>query len=424
MQYNDTPLFGQEIEHQFVHNVMEQEIAREELEERLRDAEKQGARKERHRIHKENEKKKKAIISWIVGIPICVVLVFSLSCLYQCLSFVYDNIDRVWFGVVVVGILTTVGTCLIKEESLRTQRGDDETFLLGAWRELKAVCKLLFRNNFYILLLFLCIVILFGGVTGKFDVFARFTFASKKFMVAFRDYDKGIEGEENAEEVMDQNIPEAAWQILKNYEGDSEEIKQMKIYPNEIDLVLNLSDAERGIVFFTQGDYAIEDWDDQEEINDKVLRMVEDARKTGLVNKFEDFAPQEIKNDISKASDDEMDVECFSDVKNINTIRSDIYTVYPKKSIANLISNGNQKLALILMCHNGKQVTILYYYAQAVIWEMEFIRYSDISNSTVKEHLNKIAQRYKDIEKVCLKCDEVRYAEKLHIAFENAANQY
>lgn len=211
---------------------------------------------------------------------------------------------------------------------------------------------------------------------------------------------------------------------MENYEGDPKEITNMKINQSELNLIYNLSEEECGIVFFLQGDYAIENWDDQDEINSKVLQLIDDARKAGFINKFDDFAPQDKKDEIDKASKDEVSAEQFSIVKSINTTRSDIYTTYPKKSIANLIANGNQRLALILAYNGGQQATVLYYYSQSIIWEIEFLRYSDSANSTIKDHLTKIAQRYEDISLVCSMCEEAEYAEKLQIAFEYAANQY
>lgn len=336
----------------------------------------------------------------------------------------FSNIDYVWFGIIVLGILVTIKGCIAKDEKLKTCRAENEVLFQVAWRGCIEIFNYVTGNLFTVVLLILCIITFGGGIAGKFNVFDKFAFGCRQFVMAFMNYETEVNGEWKLEEVAEEKISEVTLEVLENYEGDPEEITNINVNQSELILILNLSDEECGIVFFLQGDYAIENWDDQDEINSKVLQMIDDARKAGFINKFDDFAPQDKKDEIDKASKDEVSAERFSIVKRINTTRSDIYTTYPKKSIANLIANGNQRLALILAYNGGQQATVLYYYSQSVIWEIEFLRYSDNANSTVKDHLIKIATRYRDMNLICSKCEEAKYAEKLQIAFEHAANQY
>ncbi|MBD5523918.1 MAG: hypothetical protein HDR04_05790 [Lachnospiraceae bacterium] len=421
MKHNDTPFFEHKTERQFVDEEAEMVISVKEFEKCLREAEERSARKERRKIQREIKIGK---FYRIAGILSCALIIFGLSCLYKYLASKFSNIDYGWFGVIVLGIWAMIKGCIEKDEKLRTCKAENEVLFQVAWRGYIEIFTYVTGHFFPAALLVLCIIFFGGGIAGKFNLFDRFAFGGSRLVAGVINYENEMNGERKVVEVAEEKISEVTLEVLENYEGDPEEITSMKINQSELNTILNLSDEECGTVFFLQGDYAVENWDDQDEINSKVLQMVDDARQAGYINKFDDYAPQKKKDEIDKASKDEVSAEQFSIVKRINTTRSDIYTAYPKKSIANLIANGNQRLALILTYNDGQQVTILYYYSQSIIWEIEFLRYSELANSTVKDHLTKMAKRYGDINLVCSKCEETKYAEKLQVAFENAANQY
>lgn len=99
--------------------------------------------------------------------------------------------------------------------------------------------------------------------------------------------------------------------------------------------------------------------------------------------------------------------------------------MYPKSSLAQLIANDNQAMALALVLIKGKVTTELYYYGESIFWGVEYLGFADISTSAVKEKVNWIAERYKDILFICSETDpEYMYAEKLMIAYKHAADEF
>ena len=99
--------------------------------------------------------------------------------------------------------------------------------------------------------------------------------------------------------------------------------------------------------------------------------------------------------------------------------------MYPKSSLAKLVSNDNQALALSLVLIGGKKQTEMYYYGESIIWGREYLSFADVSAGSVKEKLNWIAERYKDIMSICSESDiEYMYADRLMKAYQHAANEF
>lgn len=267
-----------------------------------------------------------------------------------------------------------------------------------------------------------------GGLAGKFNIFPRLVYAGKAFANGFVAYgavmdDEQIDEQNGKPDEMGVKT-ETVDVVMQRYEGAPDDIKGIKISPNDKTLLLKLSDEERDEVFL-QGEGIISDWDDQQKINAEVRKWINEKHAEGFKNRFDDFAPRYVKNEISEASDLEKEASSFREVQNVLQTREDVYVEYPKKSIADLISNGYHRLALILLCNAGQDKTILYLYSQSILWNFEVIKYTDVSDSTMKDRLNRIAQRYEDISLVCADCEDViKYATKLQIAFEDAADQY
>ena len=213
--------------------------------------------------------------------------------------------------------------------------------------------------------------------------------------------------------------------FIEKSDYNVDDLRQIEISDIELDHIVNLSSVDYDFVFFTGGDYGIEDWEDQEKIDDTILRMIKDLRSEKKVNLFDGgIAPQDVQNEIKYASDDEKKAKSFTEIERIQQVRADVYHDYPKKSIANLIANSEQLKALVLYYYHGRQQSILYHYGKSILWESEYLKYEDALNDEVSKHLSKIAQRYGDVAFACKDCTESTRALKLQTAYENAAEWY
>ena len=400
------------------------EIIGDDISHRIEDAQLLGERIGKRKIQEEYKERKKKFITTIIGIVICIIYIIISACIYTFLKGKYEHIDVMWFSVVVLGALATIVKCVLDEKQNNSYRENDECLFEGARKGYIIFKDGLFRNNLLTFCILAVICLGMGGLAGELDIVARIAYASKAFAKGFVTYGEVVNDEQNdgADEVG--VLTETVEIVMQRYEGAPNEITNIKVSSNDKNLLLRLSDKERNEVFFQEKDI-ISDWDDQQKLNEEVLQWISGMHAEGLENRFDDFAPQPVKDEISEASRLEKVASSFGEVKNVSQTREDVYVGYPKKSIANLISNDYHRLALILLRNKGQGETILYLYSQSILWDFEVIKYTDVSDSTMKDRLNRIAQRYEDMSLVCTDCEDVtNYATKLQLAFENAADQY
>lgn len=196
----------------------------------------------------------------------------------------------------------------------------------------------------------------------------------------------------------------------------------------DIKLVLNLSEEYYNILFFLEGlETGI--YESQEQLNQRVYETAQVYTAVKLENKFdkplgEGGPSQEILNTISRLSDLEKETIDFSETKDILIGRESVYQVYPKRTLAQLVSNGYHRLALLLFWHGGEEATIIYFYGQSILFGMECLKFADNTGLTVKEKLRFIAQRYEDIAYTCPGFRDAQRARMLAEAFRYAADQY
>lgn len=196
----------------------------------------------------------------------------------------------------------------------------------------------------------------------------------------------------------------------------------------DIHQVLNLSEEDYNILFFLEGlDSGI--YESQDQLNQRVLDSVQLHTAAKLKNIFdlpqsEGGPSQEILNMISRLSDLERETIDFAKTKDILISREGVYQLYPKRTLAQLVSNGYHKLALLLFWHGGEEATIIYFYGQSILSGMECLKFADNTSLTVKEKLLFIAQRYEDIAYTCPGFRDAQRARMLAEAFRYAADQY
>lgn len=441
----------------------------EEWERKLKNAEKkgyeEGVRNERRRAARERRKhvqqKKEAIelILFFIGVTFVARLLYIFAARH--IKLVDDGWFWAWIGVIVTGIFKA---CTGDKELTKDTRGNRSAFqsVLSGMGEF---WKDIHRNNKLFCMFVLCIACLTGGVLGKFNVLERTVSATTEFGNVWINYEnKSLKETNNDEEreqsvaeneeaegdrsdagnckteteqiselnesngtvdVSDKSLTNESVTFIEESDYSVEDLRRIAISEDELVKTLYLSSEEYGSVFLAGEENAVEDWDNQEEINNTVLQMIEDQRKKRKPNLFDDeTTPQYVKDEINNASEDEKNVNSFMEIERIQQVRTDVYGDYPKKGIANLIANSEQLKALVLYYYCARQQTILYHYGQSILWESEYLSYEDTLDNEVSKRLSKIARRYEDIAFACKDCTESMKAKKLQTAYENAAEQY
>ncbi|MCM1541773.1 MAG: hypothetical protein NC121_10980, partial [Blautia sp.] len=193
-------------------------------------------------------------------------------------------------------------------------------------------------------------------------------------------------------------------------------------------VILNLSDEKKCRVFLYE-ESGVKTSETQEQLNGRVLHMVEEWRDEQRDNVFDrdpdqGGAPQDIKDSISQASDTENEWSSFADVERRLEDRESANQKYPKRTLTQLVANDYRKMALLLVWHGGEQSTIVYYYANSILYHMDCLKYADNTDTSIKKKLLTIAQCYEDIAYVCPGYEEAGRARSLATAFRYAADQY
>lgn len=410
-----------------------------------------GIRDEQIRAEKEKRKHNKQRIETFLFILLFIIITFAAWGVYTVIKALFELAGERWFWRVLFAYaIFIIKACAGNKDLLKDTRenmGVFQKFLSGTKKLCKSIRKNIKKNDKLFALSIICLGCLIGGAIGKFEVVSRTVSAAEAFGKTWISYDSqkkevnhdGKAAEEsmqmnestemkpseepNDSDRLDGNSDIAAF-IEKSY-YDVDDLRQIEISDIELDHIVDLSSEEYEFVFFTGEEYVIEDWEDQEEIDDAVLEMIKDLRREKKVNLFDGgIAPQDVQNEINYASEDEKKAKSFMEIERIQQVRVDVYRDYPKKSIANLVGNSEQLKALVLYYYRGRQQSILYHYGKSILWESEYLKYEDVSNDVASKHLSKIAQRYGDIAFVCKDCSESARAERLQTAYENAADWY
>ena len=218
---------------------------------------------------------------------------------------------------------------------------------------------------------------------------------------------------------------------MKLYLAGEDEVLMKQLDKAEITneqrtMTLQLSDQDVYNIFGCWEDKLDED---QEQLNGMVLSAVQgwcsEKRDNVFDKAFEQGgAPQKVKDTISRVSEEERPDNSFSVCEEILDIRESIARDYPKRTLMQLIANGYQGMALMLVWHEGVQATVIYNYGQSILFDFECLKFADNTDKTIKERLSIIAQRYEDIVYVCPDYERAGDARKLAAAFRYAANQY
>lgn len=206
------------------------------------------------------------------------------------------------------------------------------------------------------------------------------------------------------------------------------QLDRAKVTYNQRDTILDLSGEKYCRVFFYE-ENGIKSYETQEQLNEKVQRMVEEYRREQLDNVFDrdpsqGGAPQNVQDSISLANDSEDEWSSFSDVEQRLDLRESTNLMYPKRTLTQLVANDYQGIALLLVWYGGKQPTVIYYYGHAILYNFECLKFADNTDRLIKQKLLIIAQCYEDIAYVYPNFEEAERARSLAAAFRYVADQY
>lgn len=435
--------------------------------------EQERAKREAERLKRNKKKKKQEAQAKKKRIVVIICRVFMLfffivvSAVCACLCAFFEGLGRWMVGasglLFVASIFEPIKELIIKELITKDKSDGDKhkDFLLTAFNGLRRAWRHIRYNSLIALLLGLSLSFFVGAFYEGLNIHKCVTEGKEAFQEAFVKYNSKIlkkSSDNEAEELLEDNnqvirTDEAEWEnqevrpesdcvtdenaavdseitvcaredFFEESDTSEDELSQVEIADVETEQIINLSAEHSAAVFFTGGDYQIFDWENQQEINDKVLAMVSGARSEEKLSIFDQMAPRDMRNDISEMAKQDKSTNSFSEKQSINTKRIAAYEEYPKRSLAGLISNSEQWQALALFYYDGQQETIMYHYAQSVLWDIEYLKYKGNTESDIQDRLLIIAKRYEDIAFTCTKCSERGYAQKLQAAFENAAGHY
>lgn len=287
-------------------------------------------------------------------------------------------------------------------------------------------CKNTFQNSkVRKTTMWLAIIMISASVAGSMNSTERFVAAIIAF-VHPETVEENLDGEKEDEPELDEE--EKEWLESQNSEL-VETVKGLEISKTELQKERTLSASDKNQIYFLGGDFAIKDWNDEQEVFEKVrlyLEFLNAKQKKNVFDLSEEKggAPERIKGEIAQISEEEPTIKSFAQrYENMGT-RQNTYQTYPKRSLANLISNDEHILALTLFYNQGNMESIEYYYSKAIQYRFEKLGFEGLSNDYIKGELEWIAARYKDIVFTCPDSDVKEYAAKLQKAFETLAAEY
>lgn len=181
-------------------------------------------------------------------------------------------------------------------------------------------------------------------------------------------------------------------------------------------------------IFFLDGQYKIESWDNEEDILLKVSCLTRNKHKEKNKNVFDQEANELEKNEINAISNRQKNkkgknIPISERLDDTNT-RSNFYSTMPKASLALLLANDYHLFALIAFYYGYPDDVIIYYYVKSIEYQLEYISFKEVSDETVKEKLIWISTRYEDIVFTCNDTTEASLAKKLAYAFRCLSSEY
>lgn len=186
-----------------------------------------------------------------------------------------------------------------------------------------------------------------------------------------------------------------------------------------------LENSELDQLYFYTGEFAITNWDNDDEIVETMSKFVKSLRGQKRKNLFDTNAPQFLQDEVNQASILEENMTSSAELDSVIDIRIDAWDAYPKRTFAKLLAFNHQRYALEYTAVNGCYETIEFYYAQSIFWLFESLTFEGNSEYTVKQTLSAIKMRYHDIaESAPDNSHSKNHAMALYRAFQCLENSY
>ncbi len=158
-----------------------------------------------------------------------------------------------------------------------------------------------------------------------------------------------------------------------------------------------LSDEECNKLYFLTGKYCIDDWT-EDNIRNIVGSYISSLVAEQRPDLFNDDVPEAIKAEVDYASQLEKSMTTSDEMETVISIRKNVWSKYPSPVFATLLSAAQQRYALEYTDIQGEFKTIEYYYAYAIVWSLEVLRFACTDSYDRKQILAFISMRYHDIE--------------------------
>lgn len=395
----------------------EEEIERQKHESATLAQEMKKKYEEKNRKQKNN--RRKVIITSLILFMIVIIL----------FEYVFTDpnfiLTTIWGSVGSI-ITIIVETYFINKKDIAYIREDDEPITTGIANVVSTMGQTIKEASLLHLFMLLWGTIMLGeffGSMGAVEVVCEFAAAG---FTAVRNKDEDVILATRVDVEIEDNI--LAGNIFAEYDKTTiKMLQQADITQAELNIIKKLSQEDYELVFFLNLEDI--DWTDQNAVNEAVLQMIDEIRSIQMENVFDKGendggAPQWLCDLVHQASEDEKKAKSFSAIVSIRDVRAGAFTLFPKRSLANLLSNNYQELAIILFLNGGNEEAIVYYYSQSIIRDFECLQFAENSNDMVKDKLISIAQRYEDMIYTCPNMEDRQNAQTLAVAFKNAANEY
>lgn len=391
--------------------------------------------KEKRTSNKRNGKKVTSRRIILVGSAILILVTAALvECcgwkaeIFGCIDFIFLLFCELLVQIVQAKEKKYEKRCLDKSIDDRWTRQVD--MIKRCW---KTLWWSLSNSPVLLFLLLLGISLLAGSFMGMKHIYARSYYSVSQAIEMFikyetKDEQMKIKEKKQKEDIANSSSGRKIWANQDNATKDV--IENITVLDDELKEVVNLSTADREELFYLSGDYKINDWKNQKEINDTVLRRIRDEIRKERENIFDstksdEGAPQPVCDSTSQLSEMERTVETLEKKKYILEERGNIFSIYPKASLAKLIANDNQDIALIFYYGKGRKKTILYYYGQSIKYRHQTVSFKGMGDNGIKNRVNEIRKSYKDLEIIFAKKPKIcYYAKKLRKAYQYVADQY
>lgn len=376
-------------------------------------------------LKKENERKKKNRNRNLILCIICIGVIVVTAYVFE---FIQQEFNIQGWGIlysVAVEVVLLILGMLTATPELKRHKKSDETYTEGIFGVSKVLFNAFIRMSILHIIMILWAMVSIGIICAQYDVFEKITsIMNIGYLVVEEEQEDDMAIIDNSP--VDKEIKEF---LLNSDAKMFVELEKIYIPKKELMYEICLDEEDYAKIFFADEDYGNVNWESQEQVNQVVLQRVEELIEEKNENVFdkkesEGGATQEVRDEVSMASENEKNVSNFADLNEILLTRTIAYSQYPKMSLANLMSNDYHKLALLFALHNGNENTTVYYYGKSISSNFECLKYAENSDESIKDRLKRISQRYADIVYVCPKHKVADQAKKLEIAFKNAENQY